>query len=94
MKRMFSRAIALGGLLALAATQASAEPAVPESRTFTQPDGTVITGTLRGDEWLSWYRTSDGKLFIRNPQTKAFEYAVLSERNGQRSLVSVNQRVG
>ncbi|MGA9522010.1 MAG: hypothetical protein WBV82_11125, partial [Myxococcaceae bacterium] len=68
MTSMFSRAVALGGLLALAATQANAAPAVPASRTFTQPDGAVITGTLHGDEWFSWYRTSDGRLFIRNPQ--------------------------
>ncbi len=94
MKRMFSRALALGGLLALAATQAIAAPAVPGSRTFTQPDGTVITGTLHGDEWFSWNRTSDGKLFIRNPHTGAYEYAALGEQNGQRTLVTTNQRVG
>ncbi|MGA9519812.1 MAG: M6 family metalloprotease domain-containing protein, partial [Myxococcaceae bacterium] len=94
MKRLFSLAIALGGLLALAATQANAAPAVPASRTFTQPDGTVITGTLHGDEWFSWYRTSDGRLFIRNPQTGAYEYAALGEQNGQRTLVTTNQRVG
>ncbi|MGA9521187.1 MAG: M6 family metalloprotease domain-containing protein [Myxococcaceae bacterium] len=80
--------------LALASSQALAVSANPRLQNFTQPDGTRFTGKLQGDEWFHWYRTTDGRVFVRNPETKAFEFARLEINNGERTLVSTGVRVG
>lgn len=35
-------------------------PAAPESSKVVQPDGTVVTVVLRGDEWKNWVETIEG----------------------------------
>ncbi len=45
---------------ALAVASAYAVPARRLTRTITQPDGSVVTVTLTGDEWFHTYVTSDG----------------------------------
>ena len=45
---------------ALAVASAYAVPARRLTRTVTQPDGSVVTVTLTGDEWFHTYVTSDG----------------------------------
>lgn len=49
--------IFLGGMLCL---NASAVPAKPGLRTFTQPDGTTVTVRLVGDESFHTQITADG----------------------------------
>lgn len=62
--------------LACAATAtALAVPAKPTPFEFTQPDGSVVTVTLRGDEYSHWYQTADGKILINRDD--ALYYAKL-----------------
>ena len=43
-----------------------AVPAKSGTVTVTQPDGTTVTVSLHGDEWLSYETTSDGYSIVRN----------------------------
>lgn len=52
----------LGGVLT-----ASAVPANPVPRVFTQPDGTKLTLTQKGDEFCSYYLSED-KLVLRQDE--------------------------
>ena len=53
-------------LLILGCLSVKAIPAYPVRRTFVQPDGTMLTLTLRGDEHFSYYTTDDGQPMVRN----------------------------
>jgi M6 family metalloprotease-like protein len=50
--------------------------AYPYPVTITQPDGSKITVTLKGDEHMKWAQTTDGYSVMRN-NTGIFEYARL-----------------
>lgn len=79
------------GLLLLGSAVAHASPAAPGERTFTQPDGTMITLTAWGDEFLSGYETLDGHTVLRTSEDAFFEYA---ERGADGRLVASGHRVG
>lgn len=60
MKKRVSRLTALALASALGAGTILAVPADPTPRTVTQPDGTKVTLSLRGDEYFHCYETEDG----------------------------------
>ncbi len=55
---------------------ASAMPASETVVPLKQPDGEVFDARQYGDEWNHGYETRDGYTVVRNPETKAWEYAV------------------
>lgn len=57
---------------------ASAVPADPRPRQVRQPDGTMLTIVVRGDERGHMVYTSDGVPLFHNAATGAYEYAKLS----------------
>lgn len=68
-------------LLALLVTNApfsKAVPAYPEYISYTQPDGTVLSIKLRGDERVHWAETKDGHIVL-NGSKNGWEYAVQDE---------------
>ncbi len=69
-------------LLALATTTsvAYAAPAHRLPYTVSQPDGSLLTVTLNGDEHLSWYTADDGTILFKNPD--AYYVATISD-NGE-----------
>ena len=70
----------LAGSLLLA-TAAVAMPANPAPARVNQPDGSVITIHLRGDEFFSWHESADGLIILKNPETGYWVYA--KEANGR-----------
>ncbi|PLW98201.1 MAG: peptidase M6, partial [Marinilabiliales bacterium] len=54
--------------------------AIPEKVTHTQPDGTVLTLTIHGDEFLHWLETTDG--FVIHPGDDGGLYYAVSDLNG------------
>lgn len=60
---LFSAFLIIGALPALAV------PAKPTPIEFTQPDGSVVTVQLRGDERHHWYQTLDGYLLVNQNNT-------------------------
>ena len=79
----------------LLAAVAHAMPAESSWRTFQQPKGSSLsgfqfTGRAQGDEWLDWYETKDGKIFLQNPKTGGYEYAVLKDGgSGKKSVTQL-----
>lgn len=61
--------------LGLFANHTWASPAYPYPITITQPDGSVVTVVLKGDEHLKWAQTTDGYTILRNAKG-VYEYAV------------------
>lgn len=55
----------------MAVLAASAVPAMRQTRTVTQPDGTTLTLSIQGDEWFHSYVTSDGLSVAFNPEGAA-----------------------
>lgn len=66
MKKLITRLTCLG-LTVATALSAAAVPANPRPNTFTQPDGSVITLSQRGDERCSFYLTTSGKIVRQAP---------------------------
>ena len=60
--------------------EAFAVPAYPRPIAIKQPDGSVITIVLKGDEHLKWAQTIDGYTVLRN-NNGVYEYAV-KDSNG------------
>ena len=54
-----------------------AAPAFQGKRTFTQPDGTVITYQNRGDEYLHYSESDDGEILLYNTKTKQMEHVTI-----------------
>jgi M6 family metalloprotease-like protein len=48
----------------------------PNPQIIRQPDGSVLTVHIHGDEWFNWVATADGYRIIRNKQG-VFEYAAV-----------------
>ncbi len=64
---------------------AHAVPALRRPQQFTQPDGSVITLTLQGDEFGHWYTTADGLTMKRRTDgmfvpCSPFEIAAIQQR--------------
>lgn len=53
-----------------------AAPASPATFTLQQPNGTIFSANVRGDEFQNWTETVGGYTVIKNPATGVFEYAV------------------
>ena len=56
-----------------------AAPAFQGKRTFTQPDGSLISYKNQGDEHLHWSESEDGEVIMYNKTTKQFEYAEIKD---------------
>ena len=65
-------------MLALGCTGAMAIPADPSPKQVRQPDGTMLTVMILGDEWSHMRTTEDGVPLYYNKATGAFEYARLT----------------
>lgn len=65
------------GLLYTHDTQAV--PAYPHPVEYTQPDGSVITIQLKGDERINWAETKDGYTILAS-RDGFYEYAMLDEQ--------------
>lgn len=51
--------------------------AVPTSSTHptvTQPDGTAIEVSVKGDDWLSWIETEEGYTIVQDTETNQWLY--------------------
>lgn len=66
----------------LLAETALAVPADRAWRTFLQPDKTVFIGRENGDDFLVWYETKGGIVFLYNPKSGGYEYAVRKKGRG------------
>jgi M6 family metalloprotease-like protein len=55
--------------------ETNAVPAYPYPIQYRLPDGTAITITLKGDEWVNWATSSDGYSLLLN-KNGFYEYAV------------------
>lgn len=49
-------------------------PANDEVQTLTQPDGTLVSAELHGDESLNWFETTDGAVIVQDA-TKTWRFA-------------------
>ena len=78
--------ILLAFLLLATLNTASAVSAIPGERIFKQVDGTVFTGTLKGDGWFNWIEDEQGLIVQYNPQSKMYEYVQLVNVDGQPAL--------
>lgn len=63
-------------LLLLVSGQVMAGPASPSAEEVTQPDGTKLMISIRGDEFQNWTETLDGYTVVRNPTSGGWEYAL------------------
>jgi hypothetical protein len=54
-------------------------PAFKHERTFMQPDGSTFQGHIKGDEYLHWIETEDGRAVVFNPDTGRYETAVVTK---------------
>ncbi len=77
---------------ALLVSQSSlyAVPACPAPATVSQPDGSVVTIHLRGDERLHWHEDTRGYAVARDPKTRQWVYA----REDDGRLVATDHVVG
>lgn len=67
MKHRISRFVAPALALAFGGGSLYAVPARPVPHTFTQPDGSQVTLTLRGDEYFHYYETEEGQIVKETP---------------------------
>ncbi|MCX7861489.1 MAG: M6 family metalloprotease domain-containing protein [Bacteroidales bacterium] len=54
-------------------------PAYPYPSEYKQPDGTILTIIMQGDEMVNWAKTMDGYSLVNNPNNHAWEYAILDQ---------------
>lgn len=57
------------------AVSSLAAPAAPGSVRLDNPDGSSFNGHIQGDEFQHWIETDSGHSVVRNPRSKAWEYA-------------------
>ena len=60
-----------------------AGPASPDPIKILQPDGSVISARMCGDEFQGWVETEAGYTIIKNTKTGIWEYGLLDGRTGQ-----------
>jgi M6 family metalloprotease-like protein len=75
-----NRRILFVSLLCIVATLAVASPALRQPINYRLPDGTYITITLQGDEFLDWAISSDGYTLLIN-EAGYYEYASQDSNN-------------
>jgi M6 family metalloprotease-like protein len=78
------------GLLSLLARDVFAVTAVPWPVEKTQPDGTVISVYLRGDEQVHWMESTDGYTLMYDNQ----KYVVYAKQDANGNMVPSNIRYG
>jgi M6 family metalloprotease-like protein len=71
----YVRLIVLAVVVFASVVPATAGPANPRPYTLIQPDGSVITVRLVGDEWSNAEQTLDGYTVLRNEATGFYVYA-------------------
>ncbi|MCK6483328.1 MAG: M6 family metalloprotease domain-containing protein [Phycisphaerae bacterium] len=74
--RRIGDCLAPAALIVAVATPARAVPAPDAPATLRQPDGTVITLRVRGDEWVHWFEDMAGYTVVRDGAGR-YVYAVL-----------------
>ena len=70
-----------------------AVPARRTPRAVVQPDGSIITLTLNGDEFGHWYTTDDGQVVVRNAEgmfvpCSPYEWAQMRQRAAARRMAA------
>ena len=70
--------ITIGILIGMRLT-AYAAPASPDPEYFTQPDGTVVRVSVKGDEFLGWIEDADGSLIIFDLENNGYCHAVWTD---------------
>lgn len=75
LSRMLGCFLFLAAFIACAPS-AFAGPASPATFKIQQPNGSVFTANVRGDEFQNWIETAEGYTVIKNPSNGAYEYAV------------------
>jgi len=56
-----------------------AAPAFQGKRTFTQPNGEVITYRLQGDQYLHWMEKDNGEVILYSEENRQMESAVIQD---------------
>lgn len=93
MKKLLTLALALmlGNMVAMAI------PAYPVKKTLKLADGSLVTATLRGDEFMSYYQLEDGRRMRLEDETllpiSDFEFALMKGAAQQTSSVNQQRRV-
>jgi len=75
------------------ATLTYAAPAVTGDIEFEQKDGSTFQAQLKGDEWFNWIEDKKDNIIIYNKQSKNYEYAQLTESNGETYLIPSGKKV-
>jgi len=65
-------------IISLFTLHSAAAPANPKPVNVTQPDGSILTLHVRGDEWGAWAETQDGYTVLKNTRGQ-WVYADLEE---------------
>ena len=83
MKRIALIFIVLMSVLAGAKAQPARVPAVREPIEVMQPDSTLLTVLLHGDEWKHWRTTIDG-FVVEQDDKGVYRYVVVTTKGEQR----------
>ena len=82
---LFAGLLVLFAVLALVwGGEAKAAPAAPVPSELKQPDGETFTARRFGDEWSNGWETPQGYTIVRDPESRAWEYAVEGPGSGLR----------
>ena len=68
-----------------------AAPAFHGKRIFTQPDGTVVTYQLQGDEHLNWIASQKGDILLFSKKNRRLEFAEIKNNELKPSGVPFTQ---
>jgi M6 family metalloprotease-like protein len=80
LEKMKKRLFTIFTVILFITQETNAVPAYPYPIQYQLPDGTVITISLKGDEWVNWAASSDGYSLLLNANG-FYEYAVKDEAN-------------
>ncbi len=69
-----------------------AAPAYSGKRTFTQPDGTIVTYRMQGDEYLHWLESEEGDIILYSEQNRRLESAILKNNSLKASGISYTKK--
>ena len=69
-----------------------AAPAFQGQRTFTQPDGSVVTYRMQGDEYLHWLESENGDIILYSEKNRRLEAAVLKVNSLKASGVAYTKK--
>ncbi len=69
-----------------------AAPAFQGQRTFTQPDGSIITYRMQGDEYLHWLESENGEILLYSEKNRRLESATLKDNSLKASGIAYNKK--